>query len=378
MRLVFFINYLNSHQVYLMDEFYTLLGDSFHCITTLPRSSEELKGGADFSTRPYCILATESITNREYALRMAREAEVCVFGACSQEYANERTRFGRKGLSFEMGERWLKRGLINVLSPTFRRWYVNYLKYYRHHPFYKLCCSAYTAPDDLRLHVYKGRHYKWGYFTQVSPFDDDRPLCENSPRTISIMWCARFLKWKHPELVIELARKLKDRGYYVHFEMYGDGPERKSTECLCSQLGVQKMVSFKGSLPNEMILQAMRNSDIFLFTSDKNEGWGAVLNEAMSSRCAVVSSDAVGAAPFLIRDGENGFLFRSERLQSLYEKVIYLLDNSEIRNKVAERGYQDMLHVWSPRSAARNLIQLIDDLEAGREPTVQQGPCSKA
>ncbi len=45
-------------------------------------------------------------------MRLAREAEVCVFGANSMEYALERVKQSECGLSFEFGERWLKRGLM--------------------------------------------------------------------------------------------------------------------------------------------------------------------------------------------------------------------------------------------------------------------------
>ena len=34
----------------------------------------------------------------------------------------------------------------------------------------------------------------------------------------------------------------------------------------------------------------MEKADIFLFTSDRREGWGAVANEAMNSACALVVS----------------------------------------------------------------------------------------
>lgn len=378
MRLVFFINYLNIHQVYLIDEFYHLLGEDFRFVATLPRREDQLKGGDDYSNRCYTILAGECEMAHVQALQLARESDVCVFGACSQEYALERAKSYPDGLSFEVGERWLKRGLINVLSPALRSWYNNYIRYYRHRPFYKLCCSAFAAHDDRMLHVYKGRHFKWGYFTQVHEYEEPSRPQSSVQKPLTIMWCSRFLKLKHPELVIQLAAMLKRNGYEVQTDMYGSGPEQEVTMLLCRQMDVNDVVSFKGSAPNEVILQAMRQHDIFLFTSDHNEGWGAVLNEAMSNRCAVVASDAIGSAPFLIRDGKNGLLFKSGQVNSLYEKVVRLIMNPEERRQLAERGYQDMLRVWSPRNAAKNLLQLIDDLKAGRDTSITNGPCSKA
>lgn len=58
-------------------------------------------------------------------------------------------------------------GWINVLSPHLRRWWLNYQRYFRHKPFYKLNASAFAAADHRKLHTYEGRCYRWGYFTAV-------------------------------------------------------------------------------------------------------------------------------------------------------------------------------------------------------------------
>ena len=60
---VFFLNYLNHHQVAVTDELYNCLKEDFVCVCTLPNKTSELKGGEDFSARSYCINATESSNN---------------------------------------------------------------------------------------------------------------------------------------------------------------------------------------------------------------------------------------------------------------------------------------------------------------------------
>ena len=226
MTLTFYSNFLNHHQVLIADELYRLLGEDFRFIATLPRDEKELKGGADYSSRPYCILARESTEAQDEAMRLARESDTCVFGACSQEYAIERARQKDCGLSFEVGERWLKRGWINILSPRLREWWWNYQRYYHNKPFYKLCSSAFAAEDDRKMFAYKDRHFKWGYFTRVDEdFVVEAPNLgvSTSEITTHIMWCSRFLRLKHPELPVRMALKLKEDGYNFMLEMYGSG-----------------------------------------------------------------------------------------------------------------------------------------------------------
>ena len=374
MTIVFFWNYLNHHQVLVADEMYKLLGDKFRFVATLPRNARELKGGMDYSLRPYCVLAGESAEAHEQALMCAQTADVCVFGACSQEYAVMR----EKGLSFECGERWMKRGWINILSPVLRHWWKNYMRYFRHRDFYKLCASAYTAQDDERLGCYKGRHYKWGYFTEVPVNHAETKMTRSKYGDIRMMWCARFISWKHPEMPVELARRLKSEGYKFHIDMYGDGPLKSKIQKMIQSQNLNEYISLKGNVPNENIQKAMSDSDIFLFTSDKQEGWGAVANEAMANRCCLVGADDIGAVPYLVRNKENGLMFKSKSLNSLHEQVKGLLDNPSMIALLSERGYKDMLELWNPQNAARSLLSLIDNLKNERDTSITEGPCSNA
>lgn len=379
MIVVFFWNYLNHHQVFIADAMYGLLGDNFRFVATLPRDEKELKGGVDYSDRPYCILAAESDDAHKRALLYAEHAGVCVFGACSQEYAVHRAQISPKGLSFECGERWLKKGWINILSPNLRNWWLNYICYYRKANFHKLCSSAFATQDDELLGAYKGRHYKWGYFTRVEPLMGTQELRNFGVQEhVKLIWVARFINWKHPELAIECAERLKADGYKFHLDMYGDGSLRRDMEQRVESLGLRDVVAFHGSVSNQEIQQAMRDSDIFFFTSDRQEGWGAVANEAMAAGCCLIASDRLGAAPYLIRDGINGFMFRDQDATSLYKIVKHVIDDSNLRIKLSEQAQSDMQNLWSPAKAANSFIQLVDDLLNGRETSISEGPCSKA
>ena len=378
-KIVFFSNYLNHHQVPLADAFYELLGDDYAFVATMPVEAEQLKGGRDYSSRNYCISACQDSDQKANALRLAREAEVCVFGANSMEYALERARQSECGLSFEFGERWLKRGWINVLSPHLRRWWLNYQRYFRHKPFYKLNASAFAADDHRKLHTYEDRCYRWGYFTAVPEKVEVEASLDVSTSGIAptFMWCARFLKWKHPELPVLMAEKLRQKGHRFMIDFYGSGEEEAFTRDLANHLGLEDCIHFHGAVPNEQVLQAMRQHDIFLFTSDSNEGWGAVANESMSQGCVLVGSDAIGSIPFLVKHRQNGLVFRSCQVDSLVEEAEWLITHPQEMRRMQRTAVSTMQEMWSPRNAARQFLQLVGDLEKGRECSVMEGPGSK-
>jgi glycosyltransferase involved in cell wall biosynthesis len=378
MRIVTYSVVLNQHQAPIADKLWEMTHHEF-AFVELTNLGDTKGGTEDYSRRPYLIKSWESPEAQAKAMELARTAECCIFsGVDALPYQKERMKLGL--LSFDMGERWLKRGIKSFASPRLWKWLMAYyLNGWRSKPLYKLCCSAFCAGDHHKLGTFFDKCYKWGYFTKV---DSDieveaSNLGASTSEIIPLMWCARFLKLKHPELPVQLAARLKANGYKFVLDMYGSGEELEKTKTLAKRFDVSDVVHFYGNLPNDQILEAMRNHSIFLFTSDKNEGWGAVLNESMSTGCVPVASDAIGSVPYLVRNNENGMIFNSEDIESLYKKVEFLLRHPDERRKMANRAYYTMRDVWSPANAANNLIRLIEDLQREGETSIVEGPCSK-
>ncbi len=380
MRIVFFTNIINHHQANVADELYKLTGGNYTFVELCPIADWLLKGGySDLSSRPYVVQAWKSKENMDKAMAALQSADVGMF-SCTESLPYE-VMFAKTGkLTFDVSERWLKRGWINVASPRLLKYFWHYYTVFAKRNVYKLCSSAFACGDHYKLHSFKDRCYKWGYFTKVDEnFAVEAPVGVSTSGTLhTMMWCARFLKLKHPELVVRMAERLKRKGYRFVIDMYGSGEELERTQKLVGELGVGDVVHFKGNMPNDEILKEMRQHEIFLFTSDKNEGWGAVANESMSNGCAIVASDAVGSVPYLVEDGVTGCVFKSCSLDSLCEKVEWLLNNPERRQEISMNAYRVMRDVWSPKVAAKNLMTLIENLSSGKDTTIKQGPCSKA
>lgn len=380
MIIVYVSNFLNHHQKLVADILYSTEGIEYTFVETVPMYNWLKKGGyTDYSQEPYVLKAWENIENKQKTIDLVLTADIAIFSCPeSLQYQVIRAKTGK--LTFDVSERWLKRGWLNLASPRLLKYLWYYFTVFNHKRVYKLCSSAFACGDHYKLHSFKDRCYKWGYFTKV-----DRNLNFEVSLDVScyetlhkLMWCARFLSWKHPELPIQMAARLKEKGYKFVLDMYGSGEELEKTRILTKLLNVEDVVCFKGNMPNDEILKAMREHEIFLFTSDKNEGWGAVANESMSNGCAIVASDAIGSIPFLVNDGVNGCVFESCNLDSLCKKVEWLLDNPKKRLQIAANAYQTMRDVWSPKNAANNFLNLVKILQGGNNSLPIDGPCSKA
>lgn len=385
MKLVFYSLILNHHQACVADEFYKILGDDYAFVETA--ECHDNKGAtADYSKRPYLVKAWNGETEYSKAMRMALEAELCVFGGY-EALPFEKARVKRGLLSFDMGERMLKRGWLNLASPRILKMVMAYhLGGWSKKPIYKLCCSAFGKGDQYKLRSFRDRCYKWGYFIDVPTVVSDGMFVVNKS-CIKFMWCARFLKLKHPELIIKMAQNLKREEYGFHLDIYGDegnaAPSeevytRNDLERLAEEYDVKDVVTFHGNKPNDEIIKAMQEHDVFLFTSDQREGWGAVVNESMANGCVVISSNVIGSTGYLVKEGRTGFSFTNLNSDSLTEKAKWLLKHPAELEQMKKQAYTQMRDIWSPRKAAEALLALTEDLKNGREVSIQKGPCSKA
>ena len=117
-----------------------------------------------------------------------------------------------------------------------------------------------------------------------------------------------------------------------------------------------------------------------MFSSDRNEGWGAVVNEAMNSACAVVANSEVGSVPFLIKDGENGYMYKDKDVDDICAKIKMLLDDPDNQARVAKNAYFTMLNEWNPENAAKKFMVLAERMLAGEYKPFpfDDGVCSKA
>lgn len=377
MTIAFVSVILNIHQAGIADELYHLTGGNYWFIETGDSGGDNSKGGDDFSQRSYLIRTADDKASLRKTLQIIRDVDVMIYGAAPLMYLRERIKTGK--LTFIYSERWLKKGLLNLLSPRLLKQQWFYHTQCHGKPFYALCSSAYAASDFNLMRSFIGKCYKWGYYTSVSDLDTKALLCEKrNDTTVKILWVGRLIDWKHPETMIELALQLIREKIDFCIDMIGTGDMFNYLQLQIQELGLTEHFHLLGSMPNDIVKQNMLSHHIACITSDRNEGWGAVLNEAMGCCCCPVSSIEAGSTPYLIKDGINGFSFDLRKKNNLFEKVLWLIEHPVEREKMSVEAYNTVHLVWSPKNAAAQLYKLCDAKLKGQTLEIPDGPCSKA
>lgn len=116
------------------------------------------------------------------------------------------------------------------------------------------------------------------------------------------------------------------------FVIAGRGSEETKLKELTISLGVSDNVMFVGFIQNEEIPEWLNTMDVCVSTSLSDAGIAASTAEAMACGLPVIVTDVADNKKW-VEDGVNGFLVPIKDPKSLAEKIIYLLENDDIRKK---------------------------------------------
>lgn len=384
MNIVFASNWFNHHEKFFCDAIDAQPDVDFHFIQTERIPDERIRLGYQDMTKTtsYCICSYESDVAYHKAMEICNKADALILGSAPYEFIAERVR--RNKLTFFYAERLFRNGLWHMLyPPTFFTVLRRFIIPGNKSNFYMLCASGYTALDCYIIHAFRGRYFKWGHFVEVKKLESADSLIETkrlkSSQGISILWVGRLIRLKHPDLAVEVAEMLKLQGYQFEMNIIGTGEMEESLKQNVTKRNLSGTVHFLGSMTPQEVRTHMENSDIYLFTSDFNEGWGAVLGEAMASGCAVVTSHGIGATPFLAIHKENALVYENGNKDSLFRNVKKLIDSENLRTRVSQNAILTMQNLWNANVGANRLYELIKALKADNDiPVYENGPISKA
>lgn len=378
MKLSFFSNYLNEHQLPLCQAWQSKKDVDFTFVALSETGGNNGRNNLN-NEYPFVLREYYDDYSAAKALEHAINDDVVIFGHMGGREDLVKARMKKNKLTFRATERLLKRGYsFRFFPPKMLRTFDWFLRYRRQN-MYILCASAFTSYDLGICGWPNEKCFKWGYYPTVpGPFDIRNGHGRDSEKPM-ILWAARLLECKRPFAVLRLAERLKEDGHVFSICMAGDGPCMPAIRSYIKENDLEDVVLLLGMLSRDELRKYMADCDIFLMTSSKAEGWGVTVNESMGSGCAVVVSASVGSAPYLINDGVNGILYDDlAGDDDLVRKIKRLLDDRSLRVRLGQAAYKTVNAEWSAQSAADRFIDLCSSVMKKDPAQFEEGPCSLA
>lgn len=380
MKVTFYSNFLTHHQIPFCIEMQKRLGDDFKFVSTMKIFQWRLDMGFEDLDKKYdfVIRAYESEEMRQKAKDLAIESDVVIIGSTTDELIEERLKLDKLTFRYRARVFIFPDGFFNTVldKEKLKLFYNRHIKYRKNKNLHLLCANAYGAKDFNFLGLYKNKTYKWGYFLGTNHYDIDRLIDKKEEnKKMQIIWVARYIKWKHPEVVVKLAKNLKKQNYNFKIQMLGTGKLEEKIKSKIKKQNLEDVIEVVGHVPSDKVKDYMEKANIFIGTSASQEGWGAVINESMNAGCVVIANRKMGSVPFLIENNHNGIIYDSYKgLETSVKKVI---NNKVLRRKLSTNAYEFITQKWTGEVAANNIIKLFENILNGEECEIKGGPASR-
>jgi len=193
---------------------------------------------------------------------------------------------------------------------------------------------------------------------------DEFPFQERSVKPgepVRILTIGRLVKKKGHEFSLRAFAEARQKHPHLHYDIVGDGPLRSTLENLVDQLGVREHVSFCGASDGAEVRRRIAASHLFVLASvnvdGDQEGQGLVLQEAQAAGLPVLAT-LHGAFPEGIVPGQSGFLVPECDVDSLAERLNFLIEHPELWPAMGRQGRSFVEQHFDIRKLNLQLVDL--------------------
>jgi len=164
--------------------------------------------------------------------------------------------------------------------------------------------------------------YPFGYFRSYPTFQSISG--QRNRNRIEVVFVGQLIQRKGLDLLLAAMRPLFADFPELHLTVIGSGELLVRLRGEVDALNLCSRVEFIGVIPQDRIRERIARADLLTLPS-RWDGWGVVVNEALSVGVPVIVSDRCGASD-LVRQGFNGYVFRSGDVTDLRARLIEFLN----------------------------------------------------
>lgn len=235
---------------------------------------------------------------------------------------------------------------------------VTELKIRRHADF--ILAIGVNGPRWFALAGYlRERIFPSAYFLDLKTrFSADFPR-RAATEPVSIAFVGRLEIEKGFHLFMQAVHLVKSE---ARFLVVGGGTLEPLTECGLPDAPRVEMV---GVLPMSQVPNFLRSVDIVVLPSTStNDGWGAVVSEALAAGAAVVVSSKVGASMCALQQG-NGIVVSTNTPAEIASAIDELVNNGCLSSKKRRQRHQWAIAHLDQSAGASYIVSLFDHIYSG-------------
>lgn len=343
MKVAFYLNVVSPHQLPLAREVIRLIGEkNFKYVYAEDfLADRKAMGWNDSDVPKWCVKGNENTPE-------LMDADLVYTGIRCPELMAKRAACGKKTAYYS--ERWFKSipvcgvlfpGWLRMASPRYRKM-ARQMVAQLNNPLMKyLPCGPWAAKDLQRIGLKKNQMMPWGYFVEPGMYQEGRVA---RGERLRVLWVGRISQLKRVDTIIKAVNYV---GNGIELTIVGDGPDKAKIE----KMAGGRLIHVLPSQPITRIREIMREHDVYVFSSNGMDGWGAVANEALEEGMYVIGTRETGASAAMLSEDA---LFSSGD----YRRLAGLLKNCVEQKRLGLLKGQG-IGPWTAKKAAERLVGLL-------------------
>jgi glycosyltransferase involved in cell wall biosynthesis len=204
------------------------------------------------------------------------------------------------------------------------------------------CINAGVSPDKISVIP---------YFTMPVP------QSQIVKGKIKLLYVGRLSLVKGVHVLIESIAPLLKAHDDIQLDIIGDGPYAAVLKELAVRETVNDKLVFHGWKGRDFIDNAMEECHMLLFPSIYPEAFGIAGIEAMMHGKPVIAFNVGGVSTWL-KDNETGFLIERGNIVKMRDRVQFLLDNPDVRERMGTRAREIAMAEFTPEVHINRLLKV--------------------
>ncbi len=198
--------------------------------------------------------------------------------------------------------------------------------------------------------------HPFGYFRN-SPRTGTETLPPANKTTIDVVYVGQLVRRKGLDLLFAAMEPLFTDYGSLNLHLIGSGDMQSELEDWVRVRNLSGRIKFEGTLNPRQVTERISRADMLALPS-RWDGWGLVVNEALMAGVPVIVSDMCGAAD-VVRNGVNGYIFRSEDVPDLRDKLKTFLTGQHPNLLLSEAAAETGMRL-APDNAAYYLLSVLE------------------